>query len=88
LHEIIPAPTDVAVFIGYTHPLKTVAGNDGGPVRIAGFADYARQFGGFVRSAAFAYVFDAAGKPGASGDLAQAVNQFFLNGGTDASGTS
>jgi uncharacterized protein len=84
LHEIIPAPTDVAVFIGYTHPLKTVAGNDGGPVRIAGFADYARQFGGFVRSAAFAYVFDAAGKPGASGDLAQAVNQFFLNGGTDA----
>jgi hypothetical protein len=84
LHEIIPAPTDVAVFIGYTHPLKTVAGNDGSPVRIAGFADYARQFGGFVRSAAFAYAFDAAGKPGASGDLAQAVNQFFLNGGTDA----
>jgi hypothetical protein len=84
LHEIIPAPTNVAVFIGYTHPLKTVAGNDGSPVRIAGFADYARQFGGFVRSAAFAYAFDAAGKPGASGDLAQAVNQFFLNGGTEA----
>jgi hypothetical protein len=84
LHEIIPAPTDVAVFIGYTHPLKAVAGNDGSPVRIAGFADYARQFGGFVRSAAFAYAFDAAGKPGAFGDLAQAINQFFLNGGTDA----
>jgi uncharacterized protein len=84
LHEIIPAPTNVAVFIGYTHPLKTVAGNDGKPVRIFGFADYQREFGGFVRSAAFAYAFDAAGRPGAFGDLAQAVNQFFLNGGTDA----
>jgi uncharacterized protein len=84
LHEIIPAPTDVTVFIGYTHPLKTAVGNDGAPVRIFGFADYQREFGGFARSAAFAYAFDAAGKPGAFGDLAQAVNQFFLNGGTDA----
>jgi uncharacterized protein len=84
LHEIIPAPTNVAVFIGYTHPLKTLAGNEGKPVRIFGFANYQREFGGFVRSAAFANAFDAAGRPGASGDLAQAVNLFFLNGGTEA----
>lgn len=84
MHAIVPAPTDVTVFIGYTHPLKTAAGNDGKPVRIFGFADYQREFGGFVRSAAFAYAFDAAGKPSAFGDLAQAVNQFFLNGGTEA----
>jgi hypothetical protein len=84
LHEILPGPTDVAVFIGYTHPLKTSAGNEGKPVRISSFAEYRREFGGFVRSAAFAYAFDAAGKPGAFGDLAQAVNLFFLNGGADA----
>jgi Bacteriophage tail sheath protein len=84
MHAIIPAPTSVAIFVGYSHPLKTIAENDGKPVRISGFADYQRQFGGFVRSAAFAYAFDAAGRPGAFGDLAQAVNQFFLNGGTDA----
>jgi uncharacterized protein len=84
LREIVPAPTGVAVFIGYTHPLKTLAGNEGKPVRITGFADYQREFGGFVRSAAFAYAFDAAGRPGAFGDMAQAVNQFFLNGGTEA----
>ena len=84
MHEIIPAPTNVAVFIGYTHPLKTLAGNDRKPVRIFGFADYQREFGGFVRSAAFAYAFDTAGRPGAFGDLAQAINQFFLNGGSEA----
>jgi hypothetical protein len=83
LREIIPAPTNVAVFIGYTHPLKTSAGNEGKPVRLSGFADYQREFGGFVRSAAFAYAFDAAGRPGAFGDLAQAINLFFLNGGAE-----
>jgi hypothetical protein len=84
LHAIVPAPSNVAVFVGYSHPLKTSAGNEGKPVRIFSFADYQREFGGFVRSAAFAYAFDAAGKPGAFGDLAQAVHQFFLNGGTEA----
>jgi hypothetical protein len=84
LHAIVPSPTSVAVFIGYTHPLKTLAGNDGKPVRLSGFADYQRQFGGVVRNAAYANAFDAAGMPGAFGDLAQGVMQFFLNGGTDA----
>ena len=77
-HTITPAPTSVAVFIGYTHPLKTNPANFGVPVEIFGFLDYQRQFGGFVRSAAFA---NAAG---VFGDIAVAVNQFFLNGGSDA----
>jgi phage tail sheath protein FI len=83
-HTIISAPTNIAVFIGYTHPLKTKPENFGVPVEVFGFADYQRQFGGFVRSAAFANAYDSAKKPSAFGDLAQAVNQFFLNGGTDA----
>ncbi len=40
--------------------------------------DYTRQFGGFIRSEAFADAADS------FGDMAVAVNQFFLNGGTDA----
>jgi uncharacterized protein len=83
-HTIISAPTNVAVFIGYSHPLKTLPGNFGKPVEIFGFSDYQRQFGGFVRSLAFANALDSNGKTGAFGDLATAVNQFFLNGGTDA----
>ena len=83
-HTIISAPTNIAVFIGYTHPLKTNPVNFGVPVEIFGFSDYQRQFGGFVRSAAFANAYDSAKMPGAFGDMAQAINQFFLNGGTDA----
>ena len=83
-HTIISAPTNVAVFVGYTHPLKTKPEHFGKPVEIFGFADYQREFGGFVRSLAFANALDSKNKPGAFGDLAQAVNQFFLNGGTDA----
>jgi phage tail sheath protein FI len=77
-HTITPAPTNVAVFIGYTHPLKTNPANFGVPVEIFGFLDYQRHFGGFVRSAAFASAANA------FGDMAVAVNQFFLNGGSDA----
>ncbi len=77
-HTITASPTNIAVFIGYTHPLKTPAANWGRPVQIFGFMDYQRQFGGFVRSAAFA---NAAGH---FGDMATAVSQFFLNGGTNA----
>src|SRR5208283_2195819 len=83
-HTIVSAPTNIAVFIGYTHPLKTNPVNFGVPVEIFGFSDYQRQFGGFVRSAAFANAYDSAKMPGAFGDMAQAINQFFLNGGTDA----
>jgi hypothetical protein len=42
------------------------------------------QCGGFVRSGAFANAFGEFGNPGVFGDMAQAVNQFFLNGGTTA----
>jgi hypothetical protein len=42
------------------------------------------QCGGFVRSGAFVNAFGEFGNPGVFGDMAQAVNQFFLNGGTTA----
>ncbi len=77
-HTIIAASTNVAVFIGYTHPLKTDPALIGVPTEIFGFADYQRLFGGFVRSAAFTHA------AASFGDMASAVSQFFLNGGTDA----
>jgi uncharacterized protein len=82
-HTITAAPTNIAVFIGYTHPLKTKTDPDprhpkAEPFQIFGFADYQRQFGGFVRSAAFAT------QSAKFGDMASAVSQFFLNGGTTA----
>ena len=91
-HSIPAAPTNIAVFIGYTHPLKTQPANWGNPYQIFGFNDYQRQFGGFLRSAAFAaaanayaYATHPALDPNtAFGDMAMAVNQFFLNGGTEA----
>ena len=86
-HTIISAPTNIAVFIGYTHPLKTKPESFGVPFEIFSFTDYQRQFGSFVRSAAFANAYDSATPnplPGAFGDMAQAVSQFFLNGGTHA----
>jgi phage tail sheath protein FI len=90
-HSITAAPTNIAVFIGYTHPLKTPAANFGIPVQIFGFNDYQRQFGGFVRSAAFAaagdaFAFSSSGGDSTKsfGDMAEAVNQFFINGGTQA----
>jgi uncharacterized protein len=83
-HTIISAPTNVAVFIGYSHPLKTDPRKLGVPTEINGFADYQREFGGFVRSAAFTKAAAAGGFTGVFADLAVAVNQFFLNGGTDA----
>jgi uncharacterized protein len=77
-HTIAAAPTNIAVFIGYTHPLKTPKSVWGKPFQIFGFQDYVRQFGGFVRSGAYANAaHDFA-------DMAEAVNQFFLNGGTQA----
>jgi hypothetical protein len=88
-HTIVSAPTNIAVFIGYAHPFKTPAANLGVPVEIFGFSDYVTNFGGFVSSVAFAkasYADAASAKTytGVFGDLAVAVNQFFLNGGTDA----
>lgn len=84
VHTITAAPTNVAVFIGYTHPLKTITW--GKPVELFGFTDYQRQFGGFLRSSAYAAAGAATTRdPTTSfGDMASAVYQFFLNGGTDA----
>src|SRR5271166_2934305 len=78
VHTITAAPTNIAVFIGYTHPFKTIHANWGKPVQIFGFNDYIRNFGGFFRSLAFAH------SANQFADMAQAVNQFFLNGGTEA----
>jgi len=83
-HTIVAAPTNIAVFIGYTHPLKTLPANLDQAVQIFGYSDYTAQFGSFLRSAAFTHAYGPAGNPGAFGDMAQAVNQFFLNGGTTA----
>jgi hypothetical protein len=86
VHTITAAPTNLAVFIGYTHPLKTITKNFKTAYQIFGFQDYQRQFGGFLRSAAFANAIDpsVADSSTSFGDMAQAVNQFFLNGGTQA----
>jgi phage tail sheath protein FI len=75
-HTIAGAPTSIAVFVGYTHPYKTR--DFAKPVRLFGFADYERHFGGFFRSAAF----DDLAARDQAGRLADAVNHFFLNGGS------
>jgi hypothetical protein len=98
VHTITPAPTNIAVFIGYTHPLKTLAANWGQPVLVNGFADYQRNFGGFLRSTVYSlsgasqwvsngtteYANPQEAPTLSFGDMASAVNQFFLNGGQQA----
>src|SRR5215471_16059351 len=69
-HTITAAPTSITVFVGYTHPFKTK--NFTKAVRVFSFTDYEREFGGQFSSD----IFDA--------NVAHAVNQFFLNGGSDA----
>jgi phage tail sheath protein FI len=71
-HTIAAAPTSVTVFVGYVHPFKTAASNFKRALEIFSFSDYERLFGGFYQSGAI----DAT--------VAYAVNDFFLNGGTDA----
>ncbi len=77
-HTITAAPTSIAVFVGYTHPFKTNPANFGKAVELFSFADFEREFGGFyVNNAVNAgTVLDA--------NVAYAVNDFFLNGGSDA----
>ena len=70
-HSVTPAPTSVTVFIGYTHPFKTL--QFGKAEEINGFADYQNLFGGF---------FDLG--DWLPDHMGNAVNQFFQNGGTDA----
>lgn len=69
---ITAAPTSIAVFVGYTHPFKTKPTNFKKAVQVFNFTDYENEFGGLYRS----------GLVGAN--VADAVNQFFLNGGTVA----
>ncbi len=71
-HTITPAPTSITVFVGYTHPFKTDRAVAGLAVRLFSFNEYERSFGGFVNSGAFDI------------QVPHAVNQFFLNGGSDA----
>lgn len=67
---ITAAPTSITVFVGYTHPFKTL--NFGRAVRIGNFTEYEREFGGLYASGVV------------ENEVAYAVNQFFLNGGSDA----
>lgn len=67
---ITAAPTSIAVFVGYTHPFKTKNFNQA--VRIFNFTEYEREFGGLYQSGVI------------SADVAYAIEQFFLNGGSDA----
>ncbi len=66
-HSIQPAPTSVAVFIGYTHPFRTSKFLTAVP--LFSFADYQSNFGGFFSS------------PWQRDYVGQAVFQFFSNGG-------
>ena len=72
VHTVTAAPTSVTVFIGYSHPFRTVV-----PFRTAveifSFADYRANFGGF-------FDFD----PWLPDYLGNAVFQFFQNGGSNA----
>ena len=68
VHTIQPAPTSIAVFIGYTHPFRTK--NFGTAVPLFSFADYQTNFGGFFSWDGWLPDY-----------VGQAVYQFFLNGG-------
>lgn len=67
---ITAAPTSVTVFVGYTHPFKTK--NFKQAIEIFNFTEYEREFGGFYESS----IIDC--------QVAHAVNQFFINGGSVA----
>ena len=69
-HAIVPAPTSIAAFIGYSHPFKTA--NPGVAQQIFSFTDYQTYFGGLFTSGLI------------DSSLPRAVYQFFLNGGSSA----
>jgi phage tail sheath protein FI len=69
-HTITASPTNIAVFVGYSHPLKTITFNKA--IELFSFSDYEANFGGLFNSTSV------------STDLAYSVYQFFLNGGTNA----
>jgi uncharacterized protein len=77
-HTIAQAPTSITAFVGYTHPLQgSVAQQKDGKgwgqaYKVFNFADYVRLFGGLYDDRIF------------HANVANAVNQFFLNGGSSA----
>src|SRR5262245_16505259 len=71
-HTITAAPTSITVFVGYTHPFKTRPSNYNKAIEIFSFTDYEREFGGFYSSDRL------------DNNVPNAVNQFFVNGGSDA----
>jgi phage tail sheath protein FI len=82
VHTIAAAPTNIAVFIGYTHPFKTL--KFGKAILLFSFTDFERNFGGFFDGPIFS---PPKPKPTDTtdnffGSLPLAINQFFLNGGT------
>ncbi len=94
-HTITAAPTNIAVFIGYSHPFKSQtlvfdpatrqvdlpAPLFGQAVQLFSFSDYERNFGGFFSNPLFSP--DPTLAPNDYfGSLPLAVYQFFLNGGT------
>ncbi len=68
-HSISAAPTSITVIVGFTHPIKTK--NFKEAVHLFSFTEYEREFGGMFRSGFI--------EP----HVPLAVNQFFLNGGSD-----
>jgi phage tail sheath protein FI len=69
-NAIVPSPTSIAAFVGYSHPFKTPAFNVA--QQCFSFNDYVSYFGPLFSSG----LVDAS--------LARAVSQFFLNGGSSA----
>jgi phage tail sheath protein FI len=69
-HSVTAAPTSIAVFVGYTHPFKTL--KFGEVVPIFNFTDFERAFGGLFVSS----VVDSS--------VAYSVQEFFFNGGSSA----
>ena len=69
-NAIVPAPTSIAAFVGYSHPFKTQSFNTA--QQIFSFNDYVTYFGPLFSSG----LIDAS--------LPRAVYQFFLNGGSNA----
>ena len=74
-HTITPAPTSITVFVGYTHPFQgecAALNLWGQAIQIFNFTEYERIFGGLYRSTIL------------KSHVADAVYQFFMNGGTNA----
>jgi uncharacterized protein len=69
-HAIVPAPTSIVAFVGYSHPFQTAAFNVA--QQLFSFNDYQTYFGPLFSSG----LVDAS--------LPRAVYEFFLNGGSTA----